>query len=87
MPQGLRWLVGLHNHRLNGILADEMVRRTSCVSHLDLLWIRPRMVHQHHELLKASKHLTTSKPTCKVTAPRSLCERLQGLGKTVQVIL
>lgn len=23
--QGLRWMVGLHDHQLNGILADEMV--------------------------------------------------------------
>ena len=26
---GLRWLVSLHNNNLNGILADEMVRRTA----------------------------------------------------------
>lgn len=30
--QGLRWMVGLHDHQLNGILADEMVSLKSCLA-------------------------------------------------------
>ena len=32
---GLRWMVSLYNNHLNGILADEMVRREGII----LLWV------------------------------------------------
>ena len=41
--QGLRWMVGLHDHNLNGILADEMVRPPAISSFKD--WQPKREMH------------------------------------------
>jgi hypothetical protein len=75
---GLRWLVALQDHGLNGILADDMVCVLVCSR--PLLWMRC--------LPGWSWRLETRRRRCRPLPrlPPRPPPPLQGLGKTVQVI-
>jgi hypothetical protein len=68
--EGLRWMVSLHDHGLNGILADEMVRCSMCSC---------RPCDFHGVFLLQGVHQPISH------CSYYLCLH-QGLGKTIQII-
>jgi len=78
--QGLNWLIHLYDNNINGILADEMVRRTPSFT-FRAWWTYPLLLSPCNQTCDLTCLITV----CHVLTCDDAC-RMQGLGKTLQTI-